>query len=314
MGRRRRKIQEMAARVFEEEVKSSEASIAGTGRTATEQGPESTTRETQLMEVILERSNMRTALKRVLANKGGPGVDGMTVNKLPGYLRRHWTRIRAQLLDGSYRPSPLKRVEVPKPGGGMRKLGIPTVLDRLIQQACLIILHHRWDGSFSADSYGFRPGRHAHQAVARAKSHIQAGYDQVVEVDLERFFDRVNHDVLMSRVAKRETDKRFLRLIRAYLNAGVMMNGVVQATEEGTPQGGPLSPILSNLLLDELDKELEQRGHRYVRYADDVSVYVRTERAGHRVLASLTKILCHFCQEPWYEMAGLKGFPDFKTP
>ena len=291
MGRRRRKIQELTASVFEEEVKSSDASIAGTGRTATEQGPESTTRETQLMEVILERSNMRMALKRVLANKGGPGVDGMTVNKLPGYLRRHWTKIRGQLLDGSYRPSPLKRVEVPKPRGGVRKLGIPTVLDRLIQQACLRILHQRWDGSFSADSYGFRPGRHAHQAVARAKSHIQAGCDQVVEVDLERFFDRVNHDVLMSRVAKRETDKRFLRLIRAYLNAGVMQEGVVQARGEGTPQGGPLFPILSNLLLDELDKELEQRGHRYVRYADDVSVYVRTERAGHRVLASLTKFL-----------------------
>jgi RNA-directed DNA polymerase len=291
MGRKRRKIQKKMASVFADGVNSPEADKTGSGCTTTEQGPESTTRETQVMEEILERNNMRMALKRVLVNKGGPGVDGMTVNELPGFLRRHWTKIRAQLLDGSYRPSPLKRVNVPKPGGGVRKLGIPSVLDRLIQQACLRVLHRRWDRSFSEDSYGFRPGKSAHQAVERAKSHIQSGYDQVVEVDLERFFDRVNHDVLMARVAKRETDKRFLRLTRAYLNAGVMMNGVVQATEEGTPQGGPLSPILSNLLLDELDKELEKRGHRYVRYADDVSVYVRTERAGHRVLASVTRFL-----------------------
>jgi RNA-directed DNA polymerase len=291
MERRRQNIQVKLASLFGEGVKSPATNSAGLERPLAEQAAESTTREAQIMEVICERNNMRQALKRVLANKGSSGVDGMTVQELPRYLKRHWTKIRSQLLDGTYRPSPVKRVEVPKPGGGVRKLGIPTVLDRLIQQAFLRILNQRWDASFSENSYGFRPGRHAHQAVAQAQKNIREGYAHVVEVDLEKFFDRVHHDVLMSRVAKRETDKRFLRLVRAYLNAGVLQDGVVQATREGTPQGGPLSPILSNLLLDELDQELEKRGHRFVRYADDISAYVRSERAGQRVLASITRFL-----------------------
>lgn len=240
-----------------------------------------------LMEEVVEQDNLEKALKRVRANKGKPGVDGMRVSELPGYLKEHWPAIREQLLSGTYRPEPVKRVEIPKPDGGVRKLGIPTVTDRFIQQAVMQVLQGRWDRTFSEHSYGFRPGRSAHQAVAQAQKYIVEGYQWVVDLDLEQFFDRVNHDKLMGQVAKRVEDKRLLKLIRAFLNAGVMEGGLVSPTEEGTPQGGPLSPLLSNLVLDELDRELERRGHRFVRYADDCNIYVRSERAGQRVMESI---------------------------
>jgi RNA-directed DNA polymerase len=243
----------------------------------------------RLMEEVCERENCKRALRRVKANKGSPGVDGMNVRELADYLKQHWPAIREQLLSGTYRPQPVKRVEIDKPdGGGVRKLGVPSVLDRFIQQAVLQVLQGRWDRTFSDHSYGFRPGRSAHQAVARAQQYVAEGYRVVVDLDLEKFFDRVCHDKLMARIAARINDQRLLKLIRAFLTAGVMENGLVSAVDEGTPQGGPLSPLLSNLVLDELDRELERRGHRFVRYADDSNVYVRSERAGQRVMASLT--------------------------
>jgi RNA-directed DNA polymerase len=245
----------------------------------------------QLMEEVCERENLKQALQRVRANQGSAGIDGMTVDELPAYLKTHWPEIRDRLLAGTYRPQPVRRVEIPKPDGGKRALGIPTTLDRFIQQALLQVLQRCWDASFSEHSDGFRPKRSAHQAVARAQQHIAEGYGWVVDLDLEKFFDRVNHDMLMSRVAKRVTDKRVRTLIRAFLNAGVMEHGLVSPTEEGTPQGGPLSPLLSNLLLDDLDRELERRGHRFVRYADDCNIYVRGERAGQRVLEGVTAFL-----------------------
>ena len=245
----------------------------------------------RLLEEILERENLKTALKAVLKNKGAPGIDGMTVEELPGYLKDHWTRIRAQLAEGKYAPQPVRRVEIPKPGGGVRKLGVPTVLDRWIQQAMQQVFQKRWDSTFSESCYGFRPKRSAHQAIERARGYIREGYSYVVDFDLEKFFDRVNHDVLMSRVARRIQDKRVLTLVRAFLNAGIMENGLVSASEEGVPQGGPLSPILSNLLLDDLDRELEQRQLKFVRYADDCNVYVKSARAGERVMESITKFL-----------------------
>ena len=253
--------------------------------------PESPADDQQLMEEICERENLRKAWRRVRDNKGSPGVDGMTIDQMPTYLREHWPAIREQLLKGTYVPQPVKRVEIPKPDGGVRKLGIPTVLDRLIQQAVLQILQPRWDPTFSKHSYGFRPGCSAHQAVAQAQQYVAQGYKWVVDIDLEKFFDRVNHDIVMNRVAKRVSDKRVLKLIRAFLNAGVMENGLVSPVEEGTPQGGPLSPLLSNLVLDDLDGELERRGHRFCRYADDCNIYVRSHRAGQRVMANITRFL-----------------------
>ena len=225
------------------------------------------------------------------ANKGSAGVDGITVNGITDYLKQHWPAIRARLLNGTYEPKPVRRVEIPKPDGGVRKLGIPTVLDRFIQQAVLQVLQRRWDRTFSQHSYGFRPERSAHQAVAQAQRYVADGYGWVVDLDLEKFFDRVNHDRLMGRVAQRVGDTRLLKLIRAFLNAVVMENGLVSPSVEGTPQGGPLLPLLSNLVLDELDRELERRGHRFVRYADDSNIYVRSERAGHRVMESVTRFI-----------------------
>jgi len=254
-------------------------------------GPESPASTNRLMEEICERENLKQALQQVKANKGSAGVDGMTVGGITDYLKQHWPAIREQLLSGTYEPKPVRRVEIPKPDGGVRKLGIPTVLDRLIQQAVMQVLQKQWDSTFSVHSYGFRPGRSAHQAVAQAQQYIAAGYGWVVDLDLEKFFDRVNHDKLMGQIAKRVEDKRLLKLIRAFLNAGVMENGLVSPSVEGTPQGGPLSPLLSNLMLDELDRELERRGHRYVRYADDSNIYVRSERAGQRVMESITRFI-----------------------
>ena len=263
----------------------------GTEPLAAKRISESPADETRLMEEMCDRKNLEIAWKRVRANKGSPGVDGLTIDATAGYLREHWPTIRDQLLNGTYIPKPVKRVEIPKPGGGMRRLGVPCVVDRLIQQALLQVLQPRWDPTFSEHSYGFRPGRSAHQAVAQAQRYIAQGYDYVVDLDLERFFDRVNHDRLMSRVAERISDKRVLRLIRAFLNAGVMEDGLVRVVEEGAPQGGPLSPLLSNLVLDEFDRELSRRGHRFCRYADDSNIYVRSRRAGERVMISVTRFL-----------------------
>jgi RNA-directed DNA polymerase len=243
------------------------------------------------MEGIVERENLKKALARVKRNKGSAGIDGMTVDNLSAYLKENWPTIRAQLLDGTYKPQPVRRVEIPKASGGLRPLGIPTVLDRLIQQAVLQVLQADWDGTFCETSFGFRPGRSAHQAVAQAQAYIASGYAIVVDMDLEKFFDRVNHDILMGLVAKRVADKRLLKLIRGFLTAGVLEGGLVSPTDEGTPQGGPLSPLLSNLMLDVLDKELEKRGHRFVRYADDCNIYVRSRKAGERVLAGIEKFL-----------------------
>lgn len=246
---------------------------------------------TDLLEQMLERANLAGALRRVEQNRGAAGVDGIGVGELRAYLREHWQGIREQLLSGSYQPRPVRRVEIPKPDGGVRELGIPTVCGRFIQQALLQVLTPVFDPEFSASSFGFRPGRSAHQAVRRAQEYVAEGYEWVVDLDVEKFFDRVNHDMLMARVAWKVRDKRVLKLIRRYLNAGVLLNGVVVASEEGTPQGGPLSPLLANVLLDDLDKELEKRGHRFVRYADDCNIYVRSERAGQRVLETVVGFL-----------------------
>jgi RNA-directed DNA polymerase len=244
-----------------------------------------------LMEEVLRRDNLKAAYKRVVSNGGAGGVDGRSVDDLEQQIREDWPRIREQLASGTYEPSPVLKVEIPKPGGGVRMLGIPTVMDRMIQQALLQALTPIFDPTFSEDSYGFRPGRSAHQAVLRAKEHVEAGYDWVVDLDLAKFFDTVQHDVLMNRVGRRVKDKRVLRLIGRYLRAGMMEDGLVSPRTEGTPQGGPLSPLLSNVLLDELDKELERREHRYVRYADDFRVFVKSKAAGERVMASLERFL-----------------------
>jgi RNA-directed DNA polymerase len=265
---------------------------AGTESFAAKRGTESPAITEPLMEEVCEGENCKYALKRVKANKGSPGVDGMTVRELPGFLQQHWPAIREQLLSGTYKPQPVRRKEIDKPdGGGVRKLGIPTVRDRFIQQAVLQVLQKHWDRTFSNHSYGFRPGRWAHQAVEAVQQHIAAGYRWVVDLDLEKFFDRVGHDKLMAKIAERVSDQRLLKLIRAFLRAGVMDGGLVSPVDEGTPQGGPLSPLLSNLVLDEFDRELERRGHRFARYADDSNIYVRSRRAGERVMKSLTRFI-----------------------
>lgn len=245
----------------------------------------------KLLEEVLERENLKTALKRVTSNGGSAGIDGMRVAELPDYLKQHWLRIKESLLEGNYKPQAVRRVEISKPGGGLRKLGVPTVLDRFIQQSLMQVLQGQWDETFSEHSYGFRPGKSAHQAVEKAQQYIEQGYRWVVDIDLEKFFDRVNHDRLMGSIAKRVRDRRVLKLIRAFLDSGVMEDGLVSPTIEGVPQGGPLSPLLSNLVLDELDRELSRRGHRHVRYADDANIYVRSQRAGERVMQGVTAFI-----------------------
>lgn len=311
MGAERQKIHQMELAFTE--IKKGEApndAVKGIEASVAANDTESSTRTMRLMEEICARENLRQALRRVQENRGSPGVDGMTVKELPGYLKKRWPDIREQLLEGRYVPKPVKRVEIPKPDGGIRKLGIPTVMDRFIQQAILQALQAEWDRTFSEHSYGFRPKRSAHQGVAQAQKHIAEGNGWVVDIDLEKFFDRVNHDRLMSRMAKRITDKRALKLIRAYLNAGVMENGLVSPTTEGTPQGGPLSPLLSNIVLDELDRELEKRGHRFVRYADDCNIYVKSERAGHRVMESITRFIARKLKLKVNEKKSAVGRPQ----
>lgn len=247
--------------------------------------------EERLIEEVVDRDNLLTALRNVKRNGGAPGVDGMTAEELPEYLKRKWPKIRGQLMSGEYLPQPVKRVEIPKPGGGIRQLGIPTVLDRFIQQALLQVLQQEWDSTFSESSYGFRPKRSAHQAIERSQEYLKEGYLWVVDMDLEKFFDRVNHDKVMSEVKKRISDKRVITLIRNYLRSGIEHEGKLFEPEMGTPQGGPLSPLLANLMLDNLDRELERRGHRFVRYADDCNIYVKSKRAGSRVLRSISRYL-----------------------
>ena len=291
MNTKRRKTQMDLAFTAEDRGEAPKTVDGGTEVLMAECDTESPAETERMMEEVCERENLKRALKRVRSNKGSPGVGGMTVDELPGFLKEHWLEIREQLLQGTYKPKPVKRVEIPKPGGGSRKLGIPTVLDRFIQQAVLQVLQERWDPTLSDHSYGFRPGRSAHQAVAKAQEHLAEGYQYVVDIDLEKFFDKVNHDMLMSRVAKRVADKRLLKLLRAFLNAGVMEDGLISPTDKGTPQGGPLSPLLSNIVLDDLDRELEKRGLRFVRYADDCNIYVRSERAGRRVMESICRFI-----------------------
>jgi len=294
MSGKRQKTQYTQLRLAFASDRPGEFSVAdrqGTEPLVAKRTTESPAEEEQLMEEVCDRRNLEIAWKRVRGNKGSPGVDGLTIDETLDYLREHWPTIREQLLEGTYSPQPVRRVEIPKPDGGVRKLGVPCVVDRLIQQALLQVLQKRWDPTFSEHSYGFRPGRSAHQAVAQAQAYVAEGYTYVVDIDLEKFFDRVNHDRLMARVAERVSDKRVLKLIRSFLNAGVMENGLVNPSTEGAPQGGPLSPLLSNLVLDEFDQELMRRGHRFCRYADDSNIYVRSQRAGERVMASVCRFL-----------------------
>src|ERR1039458_2579704 len=291
MSEERQKNQEQLALAFAGGSEAPQGEREGTEARMVRGETEDPAGNLRVMEEVCERENRREALKRVRGNQGSPGIDGMTVDELGGYLEQHWPTIREQLMSGTYEPKPVKRVEIPKPDGGVRKLGIPTVLDRFVQQAVQQVLQKQWDPTFSEHSYGFRPGRSAQQAVAQAQQYIAEGYGWWVDYDLEKFFDRVNHDKLMGAIAKRVEDKRLLKLIRAFLNAGVLEDGLVSPSGEGTPQGGPLSPLLSNLVLDELARELERRGHRFVRYADDSNIYVRSERAGQRVMESVQRFI-----------------------
>src|SRR6516162_5080815 len=291
MSDKRQKNQLVLGFMEESRSEAPTASVEGTESLVAKRQTESPAITEQLMEEVCGRENCKQALKRVKANKGSAGVDGMTVQQLPEHLKQHWPAIREQLLNGTYEPQPVRRVEIPKPDGGIRKLGIPTVLDRFIQQAVMQVLQRRWDRTFSNHSYGFRPGRSAHQAVAQAQQYIAEGYRWCVDLDLEKFFDRVSHDKLMARIETRVSDRRVLKLIRAFLKAGVMEGGLVSPVDEGTPQGGPLSPLLSNIVLDEFDRELERRGLRFARYADDSNIYVRSRRAGERVMASITRFI-----------------------
>jgi RNA-directed DNA polymerase len=295
-GQRQKKQPEREGLAFPAESRSDapNAVVQGTETPVAKRKSESLAGTERLMEEVCELENVKQALQRVKANKGCPGVDGMTVDELPVYLKQHELEIGEQLRNGTYQPQPVLRVEIEKPdGSGVRKLGIPTVVDRFVQQAVLQVLQKRWDPTFSEHSYGFRPGRSARQAVHQAQQYIAEGHHWVVDLDLEKFFDRVNHDRLMAAVAERVADKRMLKLIRAFLKAGVMEDGLVSPVDEGAPQGGPLSPLLSNLVLDELDRELERRGHHFARYADDCNVYVASERAGQRVMESITRFITH---------------------
>ena len=291
MGDKRQKSQLVLAFLEEDKGEALKCLPEGTESSAGKRRTESPAIAEQLMEEVCERENCKQALKRVKANKGSAGVDGMTVQQLPEYLKQHWPVIREQLLNGTYKPQPVRRVEIPKPDGGVRKLGIPTVLDRFVQQAVMQVLQGRWDRTFSDHSYGFRPRRSAHQAVEQAQRYIAEGYRWCVDLDLEKFFDRVSHDKLIARIETRIGDRRMLKLIRSFLKAGVMEGGLVSPVDEGTPQGGPLSPLLSNIVLDEFDRELERRGLRFARYADDSNIYVRSRRAGERVMASITRYI-----------------------
>jgi RNA-directed DNA polymerase len=285
---------------FEESAETSRPGDIGAGGTPPESREESQASAAidparaltvNLMEEVTSRDNLNRAYRRVMANKGAPGVDGMTVDELRDWIAEHKQELIAALLNGTYQPQLVRGVEIPKSGGGVRQLGIPTVVDRLVQQALLQVLDRQWDSTFSDSSFGFRPGRSAHQALAQASRYVSEGRMIVVDLDLEKFFDRVNHDILMSRIARRVDDKRVLKIIRRFLEAGLLQHGVCVARDEGTPQGGPLSPLLANLLLDDLDRELERRGHKFCRYADDCNIYVRSQAAGERVLASVAKFL-----------------------
>jgi RNA-directed DNA polymerase len=291
MSDKRQKNQLVLAFTEEGRSEAPKASQEGTESRTAKCETERPASDEQLMEEVCERENCWQAYQRVKANQGSPGIDGMKVGELAGYLKQHWPSIRERLLCGIYQPQPVRRVEIAKPDGGVRKLGIPTVLDRMIQQAVMQVLQRRWDPTFSEHSHGFRPKRSAHQAVAKAQQYIAAGQRWVVDLDLEKFFDRVNHDKLMATIARGVTDKRMLRLIGAFLKVGALENGLVSMAEEGTPQGGPLSPLLSNIVLDELDRELERRKHCFVRYADDCNIYVRSQQAGQRVMSSVPRFL-----------------------
>lgn len=291
MNDKRQKIQKELASKAKVGNEVSESAMRGTETFEMMGATENLAETEHMMEEVLDEENLEEALSKVLENKGAAGIDGMTVDKLPAYLKENWKRIHQELMEGRYAPRAVRRVEIEKATGGMRQLGIPCAIDRLIQTALQQVFQRYWDGTFSRHSYGFRPGKSQHQAIKQAQDYVSSGLRWVVDIDLEKFFDRVNHDVLMGRIAKRVKDKRVLKLVRAYLNAGMMENGLVKPTEEGVPQGGPLSPIVSNLLLDDLDKELEKRGLRFVRFADDCNIYVASPRAGERVMESITKFL-----------------------
>jgi RNA-directed DNA polymerase len=291
MGDKRQKIQLELAFTAERKGEARPPERKGTESSLAKYESESLAESERLMEAVCEVKNLKQALRRVKANGGSPGIDGMKTEELGPWLIANWERVRGELLTGGFQPQPVKRVEIEKPDGGTRKLGVPTVIDRFVQQAVLQILQKIWDPTFSESSYGFREQRSAHQAIEAAQGYLREGYSWVVDIDLEKFFDRVNHDRLMARLATRVRDRRLLKLTRAFLESGVLEGGLVSPSEEGTPQGGPLSPLLSNIVLDELDRELEKRGHKFARYADDCNIYVRSERAGNRVMTSLRRLI-----------------------